>query len=106
MSASRLRLVRGKVTRFREKHAVSSVVGSLSRSITLQHTHFILETGTMDYSLQNHRSFIGSKATDLPTPSFVLSLPTIKKNIERLHQDVEKAGVTLRPHVKTLKVGN
>ncbi|KAK7442431.1 alanine racemase domain-containing protein [Colletotrichum acutatum] len=57
----------------------------------------------MDYSLQNHRSFIGSKVTDLPTPSFVLSLPTIKKNIERLHQDVGKAGVTLRPHVKTLK---
>ncbi|KAJ0305938.1 hypothetical protein COL5a_002741 [Colletotrichum fioriniae] len=57
----------------------------------------------MDYSLQSHRSFIGSKVTDLPTPSFVLSLPTIKKNIERLHQDVEKAGVTLRPHVKTLK---
>ncbi|EXF79262.1 alanine racemase domain-containing protein [Colletotrichum fioriniae PJ7] len=57
----------------------------------------------MDYSLQNHRSFIGSKVTDLPTPSFVLSLPTIKRNIERLYQDVEKAGVTLRPHVKTLK---
>ncbi|KAK1622508.1 alanine racemase domain-containing protein [Colletotrichum phormii] len=57
----------------------------------------------MDYSLQNHRTFIGSKVTDLPTPSFVLSLPTIKKNIERLHQDVEKAGVTLRLHVKTLK---
>ncbi|GKT56672.1 alanine racemase [Colletotrichum tofieldiae] len=57
----------------------------------------------MDYSLQNHRSFIGSKALDLPSPSLVLSLPVIKKNIERLHQDVEKAGVTLRPHVKTLK---
>ncbi|OLN87230.1 D-serine dehydratase 2 [Colletotrichum chlorophyti] len=57
----------------------------------------------MDYSLQNHRSFIGSKATDLPTPSLLLSLPVIEKNVERLHQDVEKAGVTLRPHVKTLK---
>ncbi|WQF82090.1 Putative alanine racemase, D-serine dehydratase-like domain, PLP-binding barrel [Colletotrichum destructivum] len=57
----------------------------------------------MDYSLQNHRSFIGSKASDLPSPALILSLPVIKKNIERLHQDVEKAGVTLRPHVKTLK---
>ncbi|KAJ0161875.1 D-serine dehydratase [Colletotrichum tanaceti] len=57
----------------------------------------------MDYSLQNHRSFIGSRASDLPSPALVLSLPVIKKNIERLHQDVEKAGVTLRPHVKTLK---
>ncbi|KDN64306.1 putative alanine racemase domain-containing protein [Colletotrichum sublineola] len=57
----------------------------------------------MDYSLQNHRSLIGSKASDLPTPSLVLSLPVIKKNIEKLHEDVEKAGVTLRPHVKTLK---
>ncbi|KAK2033586.1 alanine racemase domain-containing protein [Colletotrichum zoysiae] len=57
----------------------------------------------MDYSSQNHRSLVGSKASDLPSPSLVLSLPVIKKNIEKLHQDVEKAGVTLRPHVKTLK---
>ncbi|KAK2052672.1 alanine racemase domain-containing protein [Colletotrichum caudatum] len=57
----------------------------------------------MDYSLQNHRSLVGSKASDLPSPSLVLSLPVIKKNIEKLHRDVEKAGVTLRPHVKTLK---
>lgn len=58
----------------------------------------------MDYGLQNHRSFIGTKATDLPCPAFILSLPAIKKNVETLHQDVEKAGVSFRPHVKTLKV--
>ncbi|KAL0941368.1 alanine racemase [Colletotrichum truncatum] len=57
----------------------------------------------MDYSLQNHRSFVGSKATELPTPSLIVSLPVVKRNVERLHQDVDKAGVSFRPHVKTLK---
>ncbi|TDZ15151.1 D-serine dehydratase [Colletotrichum orbiculare MAFF 240422] len=57
----------------------------------------------MDYSLQNHRSFIGSKIADLPSPSLVLSLPVIKRNVDKLHEDVEKAGVDFRPHVKTLK---
>ncbi|KAF9878818.1 hypothetical protein CkaCkLH20_03718 [Colletotrichum karsti] len=57
----------------------------------------------MDYGLENHRSFIGSKACDLPTPSLVLSLPVIQRNVDRLHQDVDKAGVAFRPHVKTLK---
>lgn len=58
----------------------------------------------MDYSLQNHRSIIGFKVTDLPTPSFMLSLPTMK-NIERLHQDVEKAKVTLtvRNHMNWIR---
>ncbi|KAF6817832.1 alanine racemase [Colletotrichum sojae] len=57
----------------------------------------------MDYGLQNHRSFIGTKASDLPSPALILSLPAIKKNVETLHRDVEKAGVSFRPHVKTLK---
>ncbi|RAK96981.1 D-serine ammonia-lyase DSD1 [Aspergillus ibericus CBS 121593] len=57
----------------------------------------------MDYSLQNHESFIGRPATDLPTPSLILSKPTLEKNIKQLLQDVKDLGISFRPHVKTLK---
>ena len=58
----------------------------------------------MDYSLENHKSFIGKSISELPTPSLVVNLPVLKKNIDALHQDVEKLGIGFRPHVKTLKV--
>ncbi|KAL4932355.1 D-serine ammonia-lyase DSD1 [Aspergillus undulatus] len=48
-------------------------------------------------------SYIGKPVSDLPTPSFVLSKPTIERNINQLHQDVDKLGIAFRPHVKTLK---
>ncbi|PTD10811.1 hypothetical protein HYE67_010288 [Fusarium culmorum] len=57
----------------------------------------------MDYSLKNHKSFIGKPISDLPTPALVVSLPVLKKNIDTLHQDVERLGIGFRPHVKTLK---
>ncbi|QPC76933.1 hypothetical protein HYE68_007685 [Fusarium pseudograminearum] len=57
----------------------------------------------MDYSLENHKSFIGKPISDLPTPALVVSLPVLKKNIDTLHQDVERLGIGFRPHVKTLK---
>ncbi|RHZ46995.1 D-serine ammonia-lyase DSD1 [Aspergillus thermomutatus] len=57
----------------------------------------------MDFSLQNHESFIGRPATDLPTPSVVLSKPILQRNIEQLLQDVNELGISFRPHVKTLK---
>ncbi|KAH7004062.1 putative serine dehydratase domain-containing protein [Fusarium venenatum] len=57
----------------------------------------------MDYSLQNHKSFIGKSISELPTPSLVVNLPVLKKNIDTLHQDVERLGIGFRPHVKTLK---
>ncbi|KAL4954280.1 putative serine dehydratase domain-containing protein [Aspergillus filifer] len=47
--------------------------------------------------------YIGKPALELPTPSLVLSKPTIERNIEQLHQDVAKLGIAFRPHVKTLK---
>lgn len=58
----------------------------------------------MDFSLQNHKSFIGRPATDLPTPSVVLSKPILERNIKQLLQDVNELGISFRPHVKTLKV--
>jgi D-serine deaminase-like pyridoxal phosphate-dependent protein len=58
----------------------------------------------MDFSLQNHKSFIGRPATDLPTPSVVLSKPVLERNIKQLLQDVNELGISFRPHVKTLKV--
>ncbi|KAF4450263.1 D-serine dehydratase [Fusarium austroafricanum] len=57
----------------------------------------------MDYSLENHKSFVGKHASELPTPSLVVNLPVLKKNIENLHRDVEKLGIGFRPHIKTLK---
>lgn len=58
----------------------------------------------MDFSLEHHASFIGAEVSELPTPSLVVSKPTIERNIAQLHRDVEAVGVGFRPHVKTLKV--
>ncbi|KAF5863494.1 hypothetical protein ETB97_009995 [Aspergillus alliaceus] len=57
----------------------------------------------MDFSLQNHQSFIGRPAKDLPTPSLVLSKPILEKNTQQLLEDVKNLGIAFRPHVKTLK---
>ena len=48
--------------------------------------------------------FIGHPALDLPTPSMVLSLPTLNRNIQTLLDDVKNLGIGFRAHVKTLKV--
>ncbi|KAL2849827.1 putative serine dehydratase domain-containing protein [Aspergillus pseudoustus] len=53
--------------------------------------------------MTSYDAYIGKPATDLPTPSFVLSKPTIERNINQLHQDVKNLGIAFRPHVKTLK---
>jgi D-serine deaminase-like pyridoxal phosphate-dependent protein len=58
----------------------------------------------MDHALQHHKSYIGRPASELPTPSLVIRLPVLRRNIDKLHQDVEKLGIGFRPHVKTLKV--
>ncbi|KAM0561341.1 hypothetical protein ACHAPJ_003220 [Fusarium lateritium] len=57
----------------------------------------------MDHSLENHKSYIGRPISELPTPSLVINLPVLKKNVDTLHRDVEKLGIGFRPHVKTLK---
>ncbi|KAI1033084.1 hypothetical protein LB504_006529 [Fusarium proliferatum] len=57
----------------------------------------------MDYSLENHKAYIGKHVSELPTPSLVVNLPVLTTNVETLHRDVEKLGIGFRPHVKTLK---
>ncbi|KAH6652976.1 putative serine dehydratase domain-containing protein [Truncatella angustata] len=57
----------------------------------------------MDYSLEHHKSYIGKPASALPSPSLVVSLPVVKRNIAALQKDVEELGIGFRPHVKTLK---
>ncbi|KAM5365665.1 hypothetical protein ACJA88_012401 [Fusarium oxysporum] len=57
----------------------------------------------MDHSLEHHRAYLGKSVSQLPTPSFVVSLPIVQRNIARLHQDVSDLGIGFRPHVKTLK---
>lgn len=58
----------------------------------------------MDYPLEHHQSCLNKPVSQLPTPSLIVSLPTIKRNVNRLHRDVEELGIGFRPHVKTLKV--
>ncbi|EAW13426.1 D-serine ammonia-lyase DSD1 [Aspergillus clavatus NRRL 1] len=60
-------------------------------------------TANMDFSLQSHKSFIGRPASDLPTPSLLLSKPILQQNIQRLLDDVKDLQISFRPHVKTLK---
>ncbi|ETS76930.1 hypothetical protein PFICI_10804 [Pestalotiopsis fici W106-1] len=57
----------------------------------------------MDFSLEHHKDYIGRPIAELPTPSLIVSLPIVKKNIAALHKDVEDLGIDFRPHVKTLK---
>ncbi|KAF4124655.1 D-serine ammonia-lyase [Geosmithia morbida] len=57
----------------------------------------------MHHSPEHHESYVGKPVSQLPTPSFIISLPIVKRNIARLHCDVEKLGIGFRPHVKTLK---
>ncbi|KAJ5339469.1 hypothetical protein N7452_006197 [Penicillium brevicompactum] len=57
----------------------------------------------MDYSLENHASYIGRPASELPTPALVLSKPVLEHNTRILLEDVKRLGIKFRPHVKTLK---
>ncbi|OQD84931.1 hypothetical protein PENANT_c011G08939 [Penicillium antarcticum] len=57
----------------------------------------------MDYSLQNHASYIGRPVCELPTPSLILSKPVLERNTKILLDDVKRLGISFRPHVKTLK---
>jgi D-serine deaminase-like pyridoxal phosphate-dependent protein len=58
----------------------------------------------MDRALKNQASYIGKPASELPTPALLISLPVLKRNIDRLYAHVDATGVGFRPHVKTLKV--
>ena len=58
----------------------------------------------MDYSLENHASYIGRPVSELPTPALVLSKPVLEHNTRILLEDVKELGIKFRPHVKTLKV--
>ncbi|KAF4431474.1 D-serine dehydratase [Fusarium acutatum] len=52
----------------------------------------------MDHSLEHHRAYVGKSISQLPTPSLVVSLPILQRNIARLHQDVSDLGIGFRPH--------
>jgi D-serine deaminase-like pyridoxal phosphate-dependent protein len=46
---------------------------------------------------------MGAELADLPTPSLLLSLPRLDRNIARMQAAVASKGVALRPHIKTVK---
>lgn len=43
------------------------------------------------------------RISDLPTPSLLLDLPALRRNIATMHGAVARHGVALRPHLKTAK---
>lgn len=57
-----------------------------------------------DGSQFDPRQFVGKHKLSLPCPSLCISLPVVKRNAAQLHKNVNKAGVTLRAHLKTNKV--
>lgn len=59
----------------------------------------------MDFDPEQLNAFVGKPALHLPTPALVLSKPTIERNTTRLLDDVKKANISFRCHVKTLKCG-
>ena len=46
---------------------------------------------------------MGSELASLPTPSLLLSLPRLDRNIARMQTAIAAKGVPLRPHIKTVK---
>src|ERR1700740_2496604 len=40
---------------------------------------------------------------DLPTPALILDRATLRRNLKRMSERLSKAGVALRPHLKTAK---
>lgn len=44
-----------------------------------------------------------TRLVDLPTPSLLLDLAALRRNIAAMHQAVARHGVALRPHLKTAK---
>jgi D-serine ammonia-lyase len=58
----------------------------------------------MDTTRKELESFIGRPASELPTPSLIISRPILEKNCTTLQENVRMAGVKFRAHVKALKV--
>jgi D-serine deaminase-like pyridoxal phosphate-dependent protein len=48
-----------------------------------------------------HESFRGCEITDLDTPSLLVDLDVMERNISWMQQKAQRAGVNLRPHIKT-----
>lgn len=44
-----------------------------------------------------------ARLVDLPTPSLLLDLPALRRNLAAMHGAVARHGVSLRPHLKTAK---
>ena len=49
------------------------------------------------------RDLIGSPIHRLPTPSVIVDLPALRRNIGEMAAHAEALGVALRPHWKTSK---
>ncbi|KAF2010905.1 hypothetical protein BU24DRAFT_48297 [Aaosphaeria arxii CBS 175.79] len=57
----------------------------------------------MDYAFEHHKIYIGRHVRELPTPSLIINKSIIAQNINKLHDDVSRLGISFRPHLKTLK---
>ncbi|KAF5012026.1 hypothetical protein FDECE_1885 [Fusarium decemcellulare] len=55
-------------------------------------------------SFRNHRDFIGSAASGLPTPSLIVKKSVVEENIAQIHREVDVLGIGFRPQLETLKL--
>ena len=54
--------------------------------------------------MEEGMSIIGRAAADVDTPALLVDLDRLEANIRRYAENVAKAGVQLRPHIKTHKL--
>lgn len=54
--------------------------------------------------MHSPQEFVGHQVGDLPTPSVLIDLPTLRHNIDEMAAHARSLGVALRPHWKTSKV--
>jgi len=53
--------------------------------------------------MNNHEYEVGLRKTDLDTPSLLVDLPVVERNIKKMADYCRSAGVALRPHAKIYK---
>lgn len=53
--------------------------------------------------MRNQQSLIGRSVADLPSPSVLIDLHVVRRNVQTMAQLAENLGVALRPHWKTSK---
>src|SRR5579862_8694999 len=51
----------------------------------------------------DHNGLMTKTLDDLPTPALILDRAVLRRNLKRMSERLQQAGVALRPHLKTAK---